>query len=532
MVSRRQARNQPQRGATFDLKGYRHPKAYVRVSTEDQAEEGTSIEFQIRQLKSFAAAYGVTLDDQDIYIDDGWSGKDLDRPAMRSLRHDARLGLVDCVLVTKLDRFSRNLRDTVNLCLGEWQDEAPEGRHVALKSVTEPFDTHSDFGRMVFGLLAMFAEFERRRIAERTWAGKVSRAESGRNAGQRPPYGFGLVPGPDGRASYFALVPSEAAVIRRIADLYLQQFGYEQIAARLNSEGLRYRHGVLWQTQHIARILGNPIIAGTYAYGRKAYQPDGSVRSTPPDEWILSSEPVVPEAILPQELFDRIQNLKAQRRTGGREMGGQHLLTGILRCARCGAACGAKANGAYRYYRCLRRKESGAAACSQPTVRADYLDDQVLTAIRALLLASGDALSARVQASSRAQRAGLTRALADLAAEEQSRAQLRSNYVRWLEVGQLRPESVQQRLDELAAQAELLRERRCTLQAELRRLQAAGRAFDLTEKTFSDTWAALDPRERKQLVALLIDRIELDGRRVEVTWAHNLHAVSFRPVGV
>lgn len=527
MANPRRPAQPPQGQAAFDLRSYRRPKGYVRVSTDEQAEEGTSIEVQVQQLRRFAAAHGFTLADADLYVEDGWSGKDLERPAMARLRADARAGRVDCLLVTRLDRLSRSLRDTVNLCLGEWQEDAPPGCRVVLKSILEPFDTCTDFGRMVFALLAMFAEFERRRIADRTWSGKVSRAEAGRNAGQRAPYGLRLVAAPEGRGSCFAAHPDEAGVVRRMAALYLGGAGYRQIAALLNEEGLRTRCGCLWQARSVARVLSNPLVAGLYAYGRTTISTGSGRRRLPEDQWVWSRGGQ-PEPIVSPTAFAAIGRLRESRRRCGRRPASASLLSGLVRCGRCGAACGVKTSGPqgrYRYYRCLRREGAGARSCSQPPVRADHLDGQLLAAVRAVLAAAGPAVAEQVQADARRQRAGLERSLTELAAAGQQVAGLRRRYYRWLEAGQVRPEAVQERLDELARQEQALAEERPRLEARLAALEP-GRA---AVPAFAGLWAALTLPERRQLLGALVRQVEVDGRNLRVTWRHDALRVEFAP---
>lgn len=507
--------------AAFDLRNYRRAAGYVRVSTDEQAEEGTSIGLQIRQIQQYACTFGVDLRPDQLYVDDGWSGKDLNRPAMTRLRAAVQAGQVDCVLVAKLDRLSRNLRDTVNLCLGEWQDEAEEGRRCVLKSISEPFDTYTDFGRMVFGLLAMFAEFERRRIAERTWSGKAARAEEGRNAGHRAPYGYRLVPAPDGRGSSFALVPEEAALIRRICGLYRSGAGDRQIALRLNEEGYRFRGGRLWQAQQVARVLTNPIIAGMYAYGRTTGARQGS-RRLPQEQWLFSRPEDGPPAVISAEAYQQIQALRAERRRQRRGRRGSALLTGLLRCGRCGSACGVKhsgPDGRYCYYRCLREKQIGPAACGAPQVRADKLENQVTAAIFALLDASHQELLERLRTEAERQLTGVRRALLEKHQQFSDAEALRQAYFHWLEAGRLTPEAVQQRLDQLAAQEALVRkevvlltQRQTALENQISTLQVSHPTLPPPEAA----WAALSLPERRQLLCLLIHHVEVDGRRVRM----------------
>lgn len=521
--------------SAFDLKGYRSPKGYVRVSTDEQAEEGTSIDSQIEQIRQYARAFGVALTDGDFYVDDGWSGKDLHRPAMVRLRADVKAGRVDCVLVAKLDRLSRNLRDMVNLCLGEWQDEAPAGSGAVLKSITEPFDTFTDFGRMVFGLLAMFAEFERRRIAERTWSGKAARAEAGRNAGHRAPYGYRLVPAADGRGSTFATVPEEAAVVHRICHLYLTGAGDRQIALRLNEEGCRFRDGRLWQSQQVARVLTNPIIAGTYAYGRTTAGADGASRRLPEEQWLLSGPEAGPPAIISPEAYRHLQALRATRRRQGRTGAGTALLSGLLRCARCGSACGVRhagPGGRYRYYRCLREKQAGPAACDLPQVRADELERQVVTAVQAVLGSAAAALARRLRDSGGRQVRGIRTALEETHARLGELNTLRRSYFAWLEEGRLQPEAVQERLGEMADREAALRGEADRLERSLTALESRLAGLQGPEPVlppFTAAWEALSWPERRQLLSLLISRLEVDGRSLVIRWTYTPESVAFLP---
>jgi len=138
---------------------------YLRVSTEDQAKEGYSLEVQREVLEAFAKKEGLEV--YKVYSDDGISGYTSDRPALNALLADAKSGKFGLVLVSKLDRFSRNLRDLLNLV-----DELCN-YGAGFKSAGEPFDTTTSAGKLMFQQLGSFAEFERNRIAERVFPGMV-----------------------------------------------------------------------------------------------------------------------------------------------------------------------------------------------------------------------------------------------------------------------------------------------------------------------------------------------------------------------
>ncbi|MBI5123197.1 recombinase family protein, partial [Candidatus Roizmanbacteria bacterium] len=125
---------------------------YIRVSTEDQAKEGYSLEVQREYLESFAKREGLEI--FKVYQDDGISGYSTERPALKELLKAAKEKKFDLVLVYKIDRFSRNLKDLLNLV-----DELST-YGVGFKSGTEPFDTTTSTGKLMFQQLGSFAEFE------------------------------------------------------------------------------------------------------------------------------------------------------------------------------------------------------------------------------------------------------------------------------------------------------------------------------------------------------------------------------------
>ena len=149
---------------------------YTRVSTEDQAREGHSIEVQQEYLLDHARRLGWEV--YKIYTDDV-SGYILDRPALKEMLQDAKGKKFELIITYKLDRFSRKLKDLLNIV-----DEL-EGYGVAYKSATEPFDTTTSTGKLMFQQLGSFAEFERNRIKERVFPGMIKGVQQGNWQGAR-----------------------------------------------------------------------------------------------------------------------------------------------------------------------------------------------------------------------------------------------------------------------------------------------------------------------------------------------------------
>jgi len=153
------------------------------VSTEDQAREGYSLEVQREYLESFAMREGYEV--FKVYCDEGISAYSTRRPALQELLADAKAKRFELVVVHKIDRFSRNLKDLLMLV-----DEL-SSYGVAFKSATEPFDTTTSTGKLMFQQLGSFAEFERNRIAERVFPGMMKGVQQGNWQGARyAPYGY------------------------------------------------------------------------------------------------------------------------------------------------------------------------------------------------------------------------------------------------------------------------------------------------------------------------------------------------------
>jgi len=240
---------------------------YPRWSTDEQTS-GTTLETQLTSCKNYILSQGWNINEDLIFIDDGYTGANLNRPEITRLREYIQDKKVDCVIVYKLDRLSRNLRDAVNLVMDEWLDIC------YLKSVTEPIDTTTPLGKQIFYILMGFAEMERDVIKERTWSGKVIRAREGKNAGFRLPYSY---TNELGKPGYFILIPEEAKIVRFIFDEYLKGQGLRQIANYLNENGIT-RRGVAWDFSSISYLLSNPFYYGELVYGRHSENREWIIR--------------------------------------------------------------------------------------------------------------------------------------------------------------------------------------------------------------------------------------------------------------
>jgi site-specific DNA recombinase len=215
---------------------------YARVSSDGQIDN-TSIDTQIERGKAYAISQGWNL--ERIFIDGGESGKTTDRASFQEMVSYIKENPVDILLTFKLDRLSRSLKDILVFI-----DDELEPRNIALQSVTENFNTQSAEGRLFLQMLGSFAEFERKRINERTMSGKVSTARKGGWNGGHIPYGYRKI---DGSQYDFDIHPEEAAIVKKIFQLYSLGHGYLKI---------KQLTGCPLSSQAIKNIIGNPFYAG------------------------------------------------------------------------------------------------------------------------------------------------------------------------------------------------------------------------------------------------------------------------------
>ncbi len=220
---------------------------YIRVSTEDQAREGFSLDAQHRRLEAYCRVRGWEI--AGVYRDEGHSGRSTARPAYKKMMEERENW--DIVLVLKMDRIHRN---SVNFTLmmdqlNTWGKE--------FISVQESFDTTTAMGRFVMDIMQRIAQLESEQIGERVRAGMEQKARNGGDIlGFGHPYGYNVT------AHGLEINEEEAATVRRIYSLRAEGMSLQQIANDLNSKGIPSKKGKMWSRQAISRILKNPLYCG------------------------------------------------------------------------------------------------------------------------------------------------------------------------------------------------------------------------------------------------------------------------------
>jgi site-specific DNA recombinase len=327
---------------------------YIRVSTEEQAKEGYSIDAQKQRLTEFVRSQGWEI--YEFYIDDGYSAKDLERPNVQRMIKDIRSKKFDIVLVYRLDRLVRsviNLHELLQLF---------DKHDVKFKSATEMFDTTSAMGRFFITLVGAMAQWERENLAERVKMGMSQKhAEGGRN-GAVAPFGYDLVDG------QLIVNPIEAEIVKRIYTLYRQNNGALAIAKRFNREGVPKRETGRWNYNAVYYILTNPVYCGKvrWNYRKQRGQRTG-------EEIIVDG---THEPLITEEEFNEIQRMREERAREGKVVTSDYPFTGVLRCGRCGYAMVGgsrpRKNGRRRFYKCLGRFSYG--LCDMPIISEDSVE--------------------------------------------------------------------------------------------------------------------------------------------------------------
>src|SRR6266536_510681 len=302
---------------------------YQRIST-DEDHQPTSLKTQRERLERYCEA----MEDwrSVAALEDQASGTSLDRPGLQQALDLAREKRIDLLLVYRVDRLSRKVRQLASLC------EELDQLDVVLKSATEPFDTGSPAGRMMLQMLGVFAEFEHVTIVDRVTAGLERRVREGKWMSGRTPYGYTRTNGllvPD---------PVKAPVVRRIFRLYAEgKLGTTAIARKLEAEAALAPRKQGWSPNALQLILANPAYRGLIRWNDELHQG-------------------LHEPLVDQETFEHAQSILARRHEDASLRRGNpthFLLSGLVRCGHCGRAyVGTSAHGnggRYTYYHCSPR---------------------------------------------------------------------------------------------------------------------------------------------------------------------------------
>jgi len=444
---------------------------YRRVSTNRQAEEGYSLEVQREKLEAYAKVLSAVRQART-YTDDGYSGASLDRPGIRQLIEDVRAGRITHVVVVKLDRLSRSQKDTLYLI-----EDVFIPNHVAFISIQESFDTSTAYGRAMVGLLSVFAQLERENIFERTRGGMLKRVEAGKwPGGGRTPFGY------DYDARLDTLVPNaDAGKVRYIYDRYLDGEAMQTLADEL---GLKYERVVY-------NILTRKANAGYIVYNGVEYKG-------------------LHEPIVSLETYERAMDLLRARSAGRLVSRTEHLLTGMVYCGVCGAKMRYLKWGKAGYKLvCYSQQKSKPYLIRDPNCDnpMPWARDVEAGVVQALFAAAGTLPNARKAVEA----ATVTHVLAGQL--NRAQAKLRRLYGLY---GDGADEALLETIRTVKEEAERLRTCLADEDAKARAQRQVRRSREKLEG-IRDAWEEMTVRERRAVLASVIERVTVLGECTDVT---------------
>jgi site-specific DNA recombinase len=466
---------------------------YTRIST-DEDHQPFSLGAQEERLETYARSQ------------DGWrivrrfsdqaSGATLDRTGLQQVLAEAHAGVYELLLVFRVDRLSRNVRQLVQL------SEELDRVNVALRSATEPFDTSSAAGKMMLQMLGVFAEFERTTIVERVIAGMERAASQGRWVMGKVPYGYVR----DDASKLLVAEPVQGVVVRRIFELYVTgRKGIKSIANILNAEGLRTKNGMPFAHPIVHSILCNPIYAGRVRFRGKEFSG-------------------LHEALVDEDAYERVQALMAERSESHALRRGNpsdYILSGVVRCGLCGRVfIGTSAKGRsalYHYYTCSTRYRYGTKECAADRLPKGALEEAVIEQM-VDVYADGEPIAEALAEATVAEGKNREETEERIASVRQQQAGARralDRYFAAFEEGSLSPSDCQERIGMLKARIE-------SLEAEERQLAQEPVCDPLEPINAAEVaqWAECLPdlltagsaQQRKALLRSLIKEIHVMGR--------------------
>jgi site-specific DNA recombinase len=494
---------------------------YTRKSTEEGLEqEFNSLDAQRESAEAFIRSQtheGWTCLPTR-YDDGGFTGGNMQRPALQRLLADIAAGQIDCVVTYKVDRLSRSLLDFAKMM------ETFEKHGVSFVSITQQFNSATSMGRLVLNVLLSFAQFEREIIAERTRDKVAATRRKGKWAGGTPLLGYDLDP----RGGRLLVNEEEAVRVRAIFALYLEHRTLLPVVQELERRGWV---GKRWQTRKgrtrggrpftktsLYRLLTNVVYAGKVRYK---------------DEIHDGEQP----ALIDADTFGHVQALL---RCHGPEIGPpstngfSSLLKGLLRCVPCDCAMTPahstrKGHQRYRYYTCVNAQKRGWQSCPSKSIPAAQIeqlvlgqiqqlgrDPQVLHQVLTQVRQQDDARLAEWESERSALERDLLRGQGELRKllAEVGAGGSNGRLVSRLAEMQERVGQIEQRIARLRAQMEALQQQRLD-EAEASRALAG----------LDPAWQTMTPEEQARVVGLLVSRVDYDGARGKV-------AITFHPLGL
>lgn len=496
---------------------------YVRVSTEEQVDEGFSIQAQLETLRTYARLHQCIIFDE--YVDEGISGKLIEnRPELNRLLADAKQGQFDEVMVWKVNRISRSMADLLYIS-GKLEEHG-----VAFKSFSEPFDTGNAAGKFLMQMMGAVAELERNTIVDNVKLGMRQRAKQGKwNGGQTIGYASIEIEGSTNRKrkeTRLELVESEAAIVRLIFHKYAEGKGFKSITNDLNYVGYKTKMGSPFSITTVKGILSNPLYIGKVRFNKQQDWNTKRRKGTNPDPIIVDGQHT---AIISQELWDKVQARYANaNKHPARVYYGSLPFTGVMRCPQCGhgmvaqrATRKSKKTGEVKYtpyYQCGQFTNKGSSVCRANSVRADYAEQEIMNRVQQLLDKTEliDDLTTSINGKRTVDKKPLEQELQRLEKEMADIDHKKGKYYRLYEEDMLEPKELKTKINELSEVGQRLEQQQTTIRKQLNVDNTVLVSAEMVKELlvpFSTIFGNINHEKRKQLVHVLIKEITVTGNR-------------------
>ncbi len=497
---------------------------YARVSTEEQAEHGYSIDAQLDTLRQYCKLYNKEIVGE--YVDRGISGKEMTkRHELQKLLRDAERKMFDEVIVWKFNRMSRKTKDLIDIV------ERLNINNVYFRSFSESFDTSTPMGKFALQMMGAVGELERNTIVDNVKLGMKQRARMGyHNGGACLGYKSIEVSGGDrkNKKTSLVIVAEEAIIVRKIFEMYAAGRGFRSIANQLNHEGYKTKKSNTFGSDSIREIIKNPVYVGIIRYNRFEGWSEKRRRGK-------TTNPIMTEGkhepIVSQELWDKVQMLFGQKsKENPRIHDSENLLTGLIKCPECGTSMvisrsqyrltdGTKVS--QRYYACGTFKSKGSSVCHANSVRADYAEEYILHRIKKVLRYP-KLLSDIVAVINKRHVSSIGDLTQELQAIDTNLEQLANKRRRILDVYELEGmdrETLSKRLEELAEEASRLHARKSEIEYKVGDDVYQEVSLELVRELLEKLDGVIEkspPEQKKTLLYLAVSEITLTkGKKID-----------------
>lgn len=510
---------------------------YCRVSTQNQAEEGYSLETQEELCMKRAKELGHTLSNIKVYREEGRSGEDIDRPKMNELREDTANGIIHKVIITDPDRLTRDLTDKLIVCK-EWDRQDVEIIFIDTEYQNTPE------GQMFFNMRSVFAQYELAQIRKRTIRGRLRAVEKDKKIMpmRTAPYGY------DYNDGELHINEKEAVFVNKIYKWYLEGFTLREIGGKLFEEGAvpKLAQSKNFGATSIRRILTSEIYIGKYVYNKRETKKvwgertaSGKQRKTyqirDESQWITVDIP----PIIDEKTFSLAQNQKEKNIKKRGNVKFNYLFKSMIRCKHCGRIWECTTyNGRvdkktgekkkYGVYRCPnlnpKRYGDGIEKCESQSIRVDLLDKYMMNMIY-------DALGNREMFEEAARELlinkddGLDTEIMELEKHLKRKVDERDRVKRMYVVAQVITEDemlndmkkINQEITKITKEIDVLNRKKESQESSVITTEQIDTILDTIEEMFENDEMSFE--DKRELMELLIEEITIDakGEKVGIT---------------